>query len=173
MPDLGDGRVLAEPPGELGGVRLRALDPQRERAQAAQREPHLERSGDRPVQRAVRVQPGVQVVVVGQRGAEHDVGVPGEVLGHGVHDDVGAVLERALHQGRRERVVDADQRTRGVRRLDERRQVGDLEHRVGRRLDPEQRRRPRPLSAATTASVSSMSTSVDVDAVRAPRGRCA
>ena len=62
-----------EPPGQLGGVALRALDPQRERAQAAQGEPHLERPGDRPVQRAVRVQPGVQVVVVGQRGAEHDV----------------------------------------------------------------------------------------------------
>ena len=69
--------------------------------------------------------------------------VPGEVLGHGVHDDVRAVLERALHQGRRERVVDADERTHRVRRLDERREVGDLEHGVGRRLDPEQRRGPR------------------------------
>ena len=110
-----------EPAGELGGVGLGALDPQRQRAQPAQREPHLERARDRAVQGPVRVQAGVQVVVVGQRGAQHHVAVPREVLGHRVHDDVRAALERALHQRGGEGVVDADQRARRVRGLDQRR----------------------------------------------------
>ena len=149
---------------------LRALDPQRERAQPAQREPHLERSGDRR-----RAACGARAA--GRAGRRRRPAaapsttsrVPGEVLGHGVHDDVGAELERALHQRRRERVVDADERARRVRGLDERGQVGDLEHRVGRRLDPEQRRRRRA-SAATTAAVSSMSTSATSMPSRCLRG---
>ena len=43
------------------------------------------------------------------RAADH-VGVPAEVLGRRVHDDVGAELERALVDRRGERVVDGDER---------------------------------------------------------------
>ena len=43
--DLGEQRVVGEAARELGGVRLGALDPQVQGAQAAQREPGLERPG--------------------------------------------------------------------------------------------------------------------------------
>ncbi len=135
--DLRDRGVDGEAARELGRVRLGALDAQGEGAKAAQGEPDLERPRDRPVHRAVGVQAGVQVVVVGERGAEDHVAVAGQVLGDGVDDEVGAVLERALHEGRREGVVHAHQRADRVGGFDEGRQVGHLEHRVGGRLDPE------------------------------------
>ena len=72
------------------------------------------------------------------RGAEQDVGVPGEVLRHRVHDDVGAELERPLQQRRRERVVHRQQRAAARGPPRPARQVGDLEQRVRRRLEPEQ-----------------------------------
>jgi hypothetical protein len=87
------------------------------------------------------VQTRVQVGVVGQGGAEHDVAVPREVLRDGVHDDIGAVLDRSLDERRRERVVDRDECAHVVRGSDQRGQVGDLEHGVRRGLDPQQRGR--------------------------------
>jgi beta-glucosidase len=140
VPDLHDAGVRGQPLREVQGGALRALDPQGQRPDAAQRQVHLERAGDRPVHRAVGVQPLAQARVVGEHGAEDDVAVPGEVLGHRVHDDVRAVLQRPLHQRGGEGVVDGDQRARGVPCRDEGRQVRDLEHRVGRRLHPDQRR---------------------------------
>ena len=95
--------------------------------------------GDRAVHGAVAVQPPASAASRGDRGAEHDVGVAGQVLGHRVHDDVRAVVERPLHQRRREGVVDGHQRAARVPPGgDQRGQVGDLEHRVGRGLEPEQ-----------------------------------
>ena len=73
---------------------------------------------------------------------------PGEVLGRRVHDDVGAEGRAALAQGSGEGVVDDDVRAGLVGGGGDRRDVGDLERRVGRRLEPDQggvvarRRRP-------------------------------
>ena len=74
----------------------------------------------------------------GDDGAEQHVAVAGQVLGHRVHDDVGAELERALEQGRGEGVVDHAEHAALAGGGQQRRQVGDLEQRVGRRLEPEQ-----------------------------------
>ena len=71
-------------------------------------------------------------------GAEQHVAVAGEVLGHRVHDDVGAELERSLQQRRREGVVHDREHAALAGRRQQGRQVGDLEQRVGRRLEPEQ-----------------------------------
>ena len=84
-----------------------------------------------------------------QRAAD-DVGVAVQVLRHRVRDDVGAELERPLEVRRHERVVDGEQRCRvGLQTCGDRRDVDELQHRVGRRLDPHELRRsagspPRP-----------------------------
>src|SRR5690606_14464101 len=66
------------------------------------------------------------------------VGVPGQVLGGGVDDDVRAVLQRPAQQRRGERVVhDADQ-AQLARRAAQRGQVGHVAHRVGDRLQVDQ-----------------------------------
>ena len=63
--DLGQQRVVGEAAGELGGVRLRALDAQVQGAQAAQREPGLERPGRVALDVAAALEHGVQLVVAG------------------------------------------------------------------------------------------------------------
>ena len=75
----------------------------------------------------------------GDERAQDDVGVPGEVLGDRVQDHVGAAGQRLLHQGSGEGVVTHRQHAALASRSAQRRQVEDLEHRVGRRLDPEHR----------------------------------
>ena len=147
----------AEPAHELLRVGLGPLEAQVQGAQAAQREPGLERAGDRADQVAAALEHGVQLVVAGDHGTHQHVAVAGEELGRRVHDDVGAELERLLQQRGGEGVVDDHVRAGLVGRLDDRLDVGDLERRVGRatRARPGRRRR----SASTTASVSVMSTS--------------
>ena len=54
--------------------------------------------------------------------------------------DVGAELERALDDGRREGAVDQEPRAGVAGNAGERRQVDDLHHRVGRALGPDQAR---------------------------------
>ena len=71
----------AEPAYELLGVGLRALHAQRQRAQPAQREPGLERPGDRADQVAASLERVVELVVAGDHGAHDHVGVAGDVLG--------------------------------------------------------------------------------------------
>ena len=56
-----------------------------------------------------------------------------EVLGRAVHDEVGAVLDRAQVDGRRGGRVDHHARRRGGRRLE----VGHRQERVRRRLQPD------------------------------------
>ena len=68
--------------------------------------------------------------------AAHHVGVAADVLGGGVHHDVGTQGERGLQVGRREGVVHHQEGAGVVRHLGEGLDVGDLHHRVGRRLHP-------------------------------------
>ena len=137
--DLGEQRVVREAAGELGGVRLGALDAQVQGAQAAQREPGLERPGRVALHVAAALEHGVELVVAGDDRAELEVAVAGEVLGRRVQHHVGAELERPLEQRREERVVDDDAGAGVVGRGDDRGCVGHLEGRVGRRLEPDQR----------------------------------
>jgi hypothetical protein len=111
---------------------------QGQRAQAAVHEEAVERAGhgaDRLLHEAHLL---VHVGVAHDHGAPDDVGVPPEVLRGGVHDGVGAVLERALVDRRGEGVVDRDDRVAPA--SDDRGDVDDVEQRVGRRLDPDQAR---------------------------------
>ena len=54
--------------------------------------------GDPAVDGAVVQQRGAESGVGGHQGAQHDVGMAGQVLGHRVQDDVGAQRQRLLHQ---------------------------------------------------------------------------
>ena len=56
--------------------------------------------------------------------------MPTDELGRRVHNDVGAQLQRALEQRRRERVVDDDPRARPAWRRADRGEVSDVEQRV-------------------------------------------
>jgi hypothetical protein len=60
-----------------------------------------------------------------------------DVLRRRVEHDVGAELERPLEVGRGERVVDDDDRADLVRRVGGRADVDDVQHRVRRRLEPD------------------------------------
>ena len=71
--------------------------------------------------------------------AEQQVGVAGQRLGRAVYRDVGAQVERLLAERRGERVVDRQAGARGVRGLGHGGDVADVEARVGRRLDPDER----------------------------------
>ena len=64
----------------------------------------------------------------------------GQVLGHAVDDEIGAKGEGLLEDRRGERVVDHDERTRGVRESRDRPDVRDEQPRIGRRLQPHQAR---------------------------------
>ncbi len=137
---LPDRRVVGQAPGELGGVGLGTLDPQVQRAEPAQRQPRLQRPGDRAEEVAPALEDAVQLVVAGRERADQGVAVAREVLRSGVHDEVGPEVEWPLQQGRGERVVHDDVRARVVRGRPDRRDVGDLECRVGRGLQPDQGR---------------------------------
>ena len=81
---------------------------------------------------------GLALLVADDRDAADHVGVAVEVLGRRVHDDVEAELERALHPGAREGVVGhGDEAARRARSAAIAREVGQLEQRIGRRLDPD------------------------------------
>ena len=71
--------------------------------------------------------------------ADH-VAVAVEVFRGRVIDDVRAQLERPLEIGRRERVVDDEQRAAVMRDLRHRRDVGETHQRIGRRLDEHESR---------------------------------
>ena len=92
-----------------------------------------------------------------------------EVLGGGLDDEVGAVLERAADHRRRERVVDREQRAVAVGGLGEGREVGEDARRVGDRLDVEDPRRGRGQRGLDGGDVGRVDVR-DVDA-EAPEGR--
>ena len=118
----------------------------------------MRKQSNGPAHRAHRVlveaDPLGQLEVADDQGAADDVGVAADVLGRGVHDDVGAEGQRLLEVRRGERVVDDEQRARVVGDRGERLDVADVEQRVGRAS------RPRPAwsrpgrIAARTASTS-------------------
>ena len=95
------------------------------------------------------------------QGAQHDVGVAGEVLGHRVQHDVGAQAQRLLHQGVEKVLSVTTMAPAACAARGQRPDVRDAEHRVGGALQPQHAggvSRPRGASCASTASVSAMST---------------
>ena len=69
------------------------------------------------------------------RAGEH-VAVAVQVLGGGVHDEIGAELDRPRQHRRRHRVVDGHPRAGGMGEPAHGGEVGDLPGGIGRRLDP-------------------------------------
>ena len=151
-----DGRVPGAPSGDLRGVGAGALPPQREGAQPTQGDPRLHGPGDAAAEHPVAGDALDEVGVAGDDDSEQDVGVPGQVLGGAVHDDVGPEVQRLLAQGGGEGGVHDDERTGLVGGRRDRRDVHDLQRRVGRGLQPDQGRahgRP-PTSASVRAATS-------------------
>ena len=117
---LGDtvGCAVQELDHPLGVVAV-PVHPDAERLEAAQHQPGVERARPpRPSRSGGRRAPRPSSRVAHDQRAADDVGVPAEVLGRRVHDDVGAERERLLQVGRGEGVVDDEQRAgaRGRRR---------------------------------------------------------
>ena len=133
-------RVVSKAGGEDGSVGARPLQTQVQGAYAAQRQPGLQGTGDRTVERPVAGQRGEDLVAVlaHHAGAEDHIAVATQVLGHRMHDQVRAQLEGSLGQGGGEGVVDDGQHTSRASGLDEGLEIGDLEQGVGGRLQPDQ-----------------------------------
>src|SRR5205814_10200151 len=104
---------------------------------AAQGQPGVEGPGYRTHGVLVVLEILVQVPALHDQRTADDVGVPTEVLGRRVQDDVGAQRQRLLEVGAGEGVVHHQQRATVVGELGQRGDVGDVEQRVGRRLDPD------------------------------------
>ena len=132
----GDREQLDDGPG-VGAV---AVHPHGERLDAAEHEVAVERGRHgtgRVLDEAQAL--GEVVVVDGDEPADH-VAVAAEVLGGRVHHDVGAERQRLLQVGSGERVVDHHQGAAVVGHLGDGRDVDARQQRVGRRLQPHQRR---------------------------------
>ena len=146
-----------QPGSQLERVGLLTLHAQRQGAQPAQRQVGLERAGDPAGDVAAGPQLGAERGVAGDEHAHQQVGMAGQVLGGRVHDDVRALSRAAATASGVVNVASThDQRAGLVGRRGQDRHVDHAEQRIGRRLEPQQARRP--ASAASTASVSVMST---------------
>ena len=133
-----DGRVPVEELGDLPGVLGVLAHAHRERLDPAQDEPRVEGAGDGAERLLQEVEAFRQRVVVRRDEPADRVAVAAEVLRRRVDDDVGAELERLLQVGRRERVVDDEQRADSVSGVRGLANVDDVQRRVGRRLDPDE-----------------------------------
>ena len=118
-----------------------ALDPQVHGSHPAQCQPGLHRTRDRAVEKPVLgqvlLEPAAPVGVGRHRGAENDIRVPGEELRDRVNHHVGTHGQRLLDQRSGKGVVADSGGANSVGGLEETRQVGDLEHRVGGGLRPQ------------------------------------
>jgi hypothetical protein len=76
-------------------------------------------------------------IAADHRHAADHIGVAIEVFGGRVHHDIGAVFQRALQDRGSEGVVGHHQQAMPFRDRAHRPQVDDLQHRVGRGLDPD------------------------------------
>jgi hypothetical protein len=117
-PGIVDGRHLRVPDEEgrdgPGVLAVRA-HPDRERLQSAERQVAVHRSRHRPDGVRQEREPFDPLGVARDDRAADEVGVAADVLGHAVHDRIGAQLQRSLEHRRRERVVDDDARAGSVR----------------------------------------------------------
>ncbi len=115
-----------------------ALKANFEGLQAAQHLPGLERSDDRAGHLAPVAHSRCQLDARRRDVPEQDIGMARDALGVGDHDQVCSERERSLAQRRSGCVVDRHQRAFGVCAPSHCRDVGQFQHRIGRRLDPDQ-----------------------------------
>ncbi len=149
--------------GDRDGVFGMPLHPQLHRLESAQCEPAVERAGH-AAQRVLEKPDGLEDALVARDdGALHQVGVPRQVFGHTVHDQIGAELERLLEIGRRKCIVHDDQRAAGVRDAADRVDVVHEQPRIRRRLEPDDRRlrRDRTLERGEIAEVNGLDPASD------------
>jgi hypothetical protein len=125
--------------GEVHGGGAGRADAEVQRAHPAGEQPRLERPEDGALVVADGADPRPELVLAGrhERAGDH-VAVAVQVLGRGVHDDVGAEFQRPGQQGRRHRAVDREPGTGAAGQLGERRDVAHLPRRVRRRFQPQQ-----------------------------------
>ena len=134
--DVAHARRLAQPRGDRPRVLGVRRHPQVQRAQSAVHEEAVEGPGDGADGVLHELHALVGARVAHDHGAADGVRVPAEVLRRRVHDGVGAELQRALVDGRGERVVDRHERAALAR--DDALEVDHVQRRVGGRLDPDQ-----------------------------------
>ena len=139
VPNPLHGRAALQPLGDRQGVRVVLVHPERERLHAPLHEPGVEGrriQADGFLREDHLLVPGR---VVGHDDAAQTIRVAVHVLRRARQRERGAELERALEVGRGERVVDEDRGPDLFRHRRDRRDVQDLEHRVRRRLEPDER----------------------------------
>ena len=117
-----------------------ALHAQRQRLEAAQRQEAVERALDGADRVLQELDALAQLgVVADDRHAADHVGMAVEILRGRVHDDVEAEFERALHLGAGEGVVGDGPDAALLRDRRDALEIDQLEQRIGRRLDPDER----------------------------------
>jgi len=124
--------------GDAGGVFGGLAGAEMQRLEAAVGEPAVKGRGDGANGVLQKRQALQEVGGVEGRGAHDDVGVAVDVLCHRVDDNVCAVVERVLHIGRHEGVVDHDHDAVLVRHARDFADVDELQRGVRRRLDPDE-----------------------------------
>ena len=135
--NAGDGGMGYQPFGYRLSVRAVTLHPHRKRFDAADGEPGIHWAGNGTDSKLEEGHLLGNGVMVRDDGTTEHVGMPTQVFGRRVGDDIGAECERILQVGRGERVVDHDDCTSRVADFGERSDVADLHQRVARCLDPE------------------------------------
>ncbi len=136
--DGGHKGVRGEAARELRGRCLRAVEPDRERAEASQREKRLERARDGPVVVAERGEGSGVRLIPADRRPQEQIRVAADELRRRVHDEVRTEVERTLAQRRREGRVDDGERSAGPRTRGDGGHVRNDQERVGDRLQPDQ-----------------------------------
>ncbi len=131
--DLG---VAVQPFGEHGRVALRALEPQRQRAQAAQAQERLERAGGRAAQLACLVQ-RVECVSAAATTAPRSRSEWPPIALVALWTTRSAPSSSGRWSSGVAKVLSTMEHPALARDVAQARQVGDAEQRVGRRLDPQ------------------------------------
>src|SRR5690606_10766360 len=80
----------------------------------------------------------IKILIVGHQSTHNHIGVPAEVLGDGMHYDVGAEVKRILQVGRRERIINGNADIVFLRDLNTSSDVNNIHQWIRRRLKPEQ-----------------------------------
>ena len=136
-----DARVARQERGDLERILGVSTHAVRERPDPPEHEPAVERRRDGATRDLEGADPVEELVArLGDDGATHHVGVPAEVLGRRVQDQVGAEPERRLEDGRGGGVVAEVAGAGGVGDLADARNVRDLPQGVRGRLRPHEPR---------------------------------
>ena len=133
-----DGRVRLEEAGDRHRVGAVRAHPPRQGTNSALEEPAVEWRRHGTPDPLDEPQPLRELIVrPGHERTTKQVAVAAEILGRGMHDDVGAEVERALEHRRRPGVVHRAARAHCVGQFDKARDVHHTHERVRRSLHPQ------------------------------------